>query len=263
MTTNDIDAIRQQVPLLWARWQEIQNTAQPGLVTDRLICAEQSAADIPTVLRWVDGLTKEVEQLRADLDSTQQVATHRQTVIDDLTAKLSDAEGRVTALNRLLTQSRDNAATRDNEIGRLVAENARVRQQRDEALAEVDRLRGEWDRLVNERAAMLGVVRAAKEWRDSDDIQLVGVDEIGEELVAAVDALANAEAEAARLARIKSQAMRDHLFVGDGPHCEGWLGPNTVGTPEVGVISMRVGCGYPRDLHPDSVAPNTAEAVAR
>jgi len=35
-----------------------------------------------------------------------------------------------------LTKSREYSAGRDNEIGRLVAENARLRQQRDEALAE-------------------------------------------------------------------------------------------------------------------------------
>ncbi|MCX5119241.1 hypothetical protein OG992_18810 [Micromonospora sp. NBC_00362] len=42
---------------------------------------------------------------------------------------------KVAELVAALTKSREYAAGRDNEIGRLVAENARVRQQRDEALA--------------------------------------------------------------------------------------------------------------------------------
>jgi hypothetical protein len=41
----------------------------------------------------------------------------------------------------------------------------KIMAERQAALAEVDRLRAEWDRLVNERADMLGIVAAAKKWR--------------------------------------------------------------------------------------------------
>ena len=54
--------------------------------------------------------------------------------------------------------------------------------------AEVDRMRNEWDRLVNEIAAMLGVVRAATAWRATDD-EAPGFVEIENALVDAVDAL--------------------------------------------------------------------------
>lgn len=53
-----------------------------------------------------------------------------------------------------------------------------------------------------------------------------------------------------RGARIAGQAMRDHLFVGDGTHCAARVGFGPQGSPEVGYISGWQGCGYGRDTHP-------------
>jgi hypothetical protein len=52
-------------------------------------------------------------------------------------------------------------------------------------------------------------------------------------------------------ARIKAQNMRDHLFVGEGPYCDAWIEKGTTGSEEHGYITMRVGCGYPADCHPE------------
>lgn len=49
----------------------------------------------------------------------------------------------------------------------------------------------------------------------------------------------------------RSALMRDHLFEGDGTHCMAWIGGRPQGSDETGYISMRVGCGYPPDLHPN------------
>jgi hypothetical protein len=54
-----------------------------------------------------------------------------------------------------------------------------------------------------------------------------------------------------RAARIKGQAMRDHVFIGDGPYCEARISTRPQGSPEVGTITGWVGCGYPRDTHPE------------
>jgi hypothetical protein len=54
-----------------------------------------------------------------------------------------------------------------------------------------------------------------------------------------------------RTARIKAQAMRSHPFVGDGPYCQAMLTGARHGSVEVGFLTLTVGCGYPRDLHPD------------
>lgn len=54
-----------------------------------------------------------------------------------------------------------------------------------------------------------------------------------------------------RQARIAMRAMRDHEFVGQGRYCQAWLGPVSRGGPEIGVITTRMGCGYPRDTHPE------------
>jgi hypothetical protein len=61
---------------------------------------------------------------------------------------------------------------------------------------------------------------------------------------------------AASLARgeeIRRQAMRDHVFRGDGPHCEAMIPMGSSGSPETGIVTMTSGCGYPRETHPDQV----------
>lgn len=53
-----------------------------------------------------------------------------------------------------------------------------------------------------------------------------------------------------RLARIRKQAeITNHLFEGDGPFCQAMLGQGSQGSPETGVFTMSVQCGYPADLH--------------
>lgn len=54
-----------------------------------------------------------------------------------------------------------------------------------------------------------------------------------------------------RAERLRLAAMRDHPFEGEGPYCRAWQGPTFSGSPEVGVISMRIRCGYPPDTHPE------------
>lgn len=46
-----------------------------------------------------------------------------------------------------------------------------------------------------------------------------------------------------------------HLFVGEGPYCEEWLGPTVSGNSEVGFIVMRQECGYPPEAHIDEEEP--------
>ena len=59
-------------------------------------------------------------------------------------------------------------------------------------LAEVRRMRAEWDRLVNERAELLAVVRAAEDLVVSEHAALrASLGKAGEVLIAAVDALPN------------------------------------------------------------------------
>jgi hypothetical protein len=55
----------------------------------------------------------------------------------------------------------------------------------------------------------------------------------------------------ARQVQVRQQAMRDHAFEGEGPYCRAWIGPSYAGNAETGLVTMRVGCGYPRDTHPD------------
>lgn len=57
--------------------------------------------------------------------------------------------------------------------------------------------------------------------------------------------------------------MRDHPFKGDGPYCRAWNSPQTSGGPETGVVTMRTGCGYPVDLHPEALATPTGAIVNR
>lgn len=52
--------------------------------------------------------------------------------------------------------------------------------------------------------------------------------------------------------RIQRQAMRDHVFVGDGRYCEAWRTLTDRMTAE-GRLVMRDQCGYGRDTHPDAV----------
>lgn len=53
-----------------------------------------------------------------------------------------------------------------------------------------------------------------------------------------------------RGARIAGEAMRDHLFVGDGTHCEARIGFAPMGSADTGRITGWAGCGYGRDTHP-------------
>ncbi len=53
-----------------------------------------------------------------------------------------------------------------------------------------------------------------------------------------------------RLARIRKQAeITSHPFEGDGSHCQAMRGQGSRGTPETGVFTMSVQCGYPAALH--------------
>lgn len=100
------------------------------------------------------------------------LAMVEQTELEQLRTELAKAAEQNTALTALLAQSRTNAATYATEVGRLVAENARVRQQRDE---------------------LKPVVEAAKVWRFSGNTAGEHREAIAA-LNAAVDALAKAEA---------------------------------------------------------------------
>ncbi|MFG1659014.1 hypothetical protein ACGFIY_21030 [Micromonospora chersina] len=73
MTANelDLDATLRELDAIQATWAEIQNTPAPGLVTDRLICAEQSAADVPRLIAKVKQLATEVRRLRSELASRE------------------------------------------------------------------------------------------------------------------------------------------------------------------------------------------------
>jgi hypothetical protein len=42
----------------------------------------------------------------------------------------------------------------------------------------------------------------------------------------------------------------DHSFEGDGQYCQAWIDLGSRGDERIGVITMRAGCGYPRDTHP-------------
>lgn len=53
-----------------------------------------------------------------------------------------------------------------------------------------------------------------------------------------------------RLALIKAQAIRTHVFEGEGPYCQARISFTPKGSPEVGFITGWSGCGYPRDVHP-------------
>jgi hypothetical protein len=53
----------------------------------------------------------------------------------------------------------------------------------------------------------------------------------------------------ARRAVIRVQAMRTHPFEGTGAYCESWGSGGRLGSPEVGYVTMRTACGYPRDTH--------------
>lgn len=54
-----------------------------------------------------------------------------------------------------------------------------------------------------------------------------------------------------RADRIRRNAMRDHVFVGEGTNCAAMLPVGLSGSPETGVMTMRDQCGYPRTAHPD------------
>lgn len=56
--------------------------------------------------------------------------------------------------------------------------------------------------------------------------------------------------QAERAARLEAQRMRNHPFVGDGRHCESMGDESRSGSEQTGYITMRVGCGYPREAHP-------------
>jgi hypothetical protein len=60
------------------------------------------------------------------------------------------------------------------------------------------------------------------------------------------------EAEARQRAeRIRVQAMRDHVFVGEGQYCQARLSFAPMGSAETGTITGWAGCGYGRGTHPE------------
>jgi hypothetical protein len=54
------------------------------------------------------------------------------------------------------------------------------------------------------------------------------------------------------MARCRAQAMRTHEFVGDEEYCQARIGFAPMGSPETGTVTGWMGCGYPRDLHPEA-----------
>ncbi|WP_285797756.1 hypothetical protein [Micromonospora sp. NBRC 107095] len=119
------------------------------------------AAELAAAKAKVDELTAErdaqaadAEHLREALADNDRVNTFLEKTIDDLRPQLTDAQGQISAawaalnaagfqspvdgiaalidqMSAALTEARTQAATHANEVGRLVAENARVRQDRD------------------------------------------------------------------------------------------------------------------------------------
>jgi hypothetical protein len=63
-----------------------------------------------------------------------------------------------------------------------------------------------------------------------------------------------------RAFRIKREAMRDHPFEGEGPYCAARITMRPVGSPEVGMITGWVGCGYSPELHPLALEEAWGEA---
>lgn len=53
-----------------------------------------------------------------------------------------------------------------------------------------------------------------------------------------------------RAAHIAGQAMREHLFEGDGAYCAHRVGFGPVGSAATGTISGWSACGYGRGTHP-------------
>lgn len=47
----------------------------------------------------------------------------------------------------------------------------------------------------------------------------------------------------------------DHEFEGTGPFCETVIVGRCAGSPETGYLTMEIGCGYPRGMHPDGPQP--------
>ena len=124
-----------------------------------------------------DELRAEVEQLRAERDEwkesyqlAHQDRLDRSLERDRTIDEREYLKGELAKTAAALTEARRYAAGRDNEIGRLVAENARVRQQRDE---------------------LKPVVEAAKAWVASS---VADFGRTGDALTDAVDALPKAEA---------------------------------------------------------------------
>jgi len=80
VTALDLDAIVREVDRVRHVYAEIQNTRPPGLVTDYLICVEQSARDVPQLADTVTALVAEVRKLRRWLQAEDRA--HDQTVVD-------------------------------------------------------------------------------------------------------------------------------------------------------------------------------------
>lgn len=55
-------------------------------------------------------------------------------------------------------------------------------------------------------------------------------------------------------ARVR-EVMRDHPFVGEGPHCQHWSGSTTSGTS--GTLTFSAQCGWSRETHPEREPENT------
>ncbi|PWR10594.1 hypothetical protein DKT68_08525 [Micromonospora acroterricola] len=79
-----------------------------------------------------DAAWAKVDELTAELETERLKSAKLAGENDNLTAWLRTARATRDATLRALTESREYAADRADEVGRLVAENARVRQQRDD-----------------------------------------------------------------------------------------------------------------------------------
>lgn len=169
MTAIDIDAIR-----------KLADAATRGpweLVTDSCDCGGEygcSHGTFPYALRLPEHRVSEQDRPCDPSDGFDSYR-HKAEEFGDLTMETAEfiaaARTLVPALcdeleqtRAALTASRENAADLANENGRLVAENARLRQQRDDTLAELTDAGNEVDLLEAEnkrlRAALIDVGKA-------------------------------------------------------------------------------------------------------
>lgn len=172
MTDIDIDAIRRLANrATGAPWSLVERK-----VGDRRILtviAEGHGDDLDDALVAEIPLDPGDDNIN-DWRNDAEFIAHARQDIPDLLAKVAELTAELAATNAALTVARTQAATHANEVGRLVAENARVRQQRDEALA---------------------VVEAAKALAETVPVSVATYfGTRGEDLINAVRALQNAEA---------------------------------------------------------------------